>query len=167
MDKAGRQQRYVETFAVERDQGLAGGDEFFQGRQLGRLLGWIAHEELGQTELVPIEAADPDQKGVSAGAARQAGGLGVQISEGLGRHFSQARRVGPAADGVQGRGGGNRPLPQIIARRVARFHHEGLSLGGLQRLAFQNLFDGEGIFRPRRGQVVATDLNAQGLELVR
>ena len=83
------QQRGVEGTAIEGHQAVAAVQKISKRCQQGRLFAGMAHEKLahykGQTirltvriPVLRLECADPDHKGVDAGAAAQAGALDVQ-----------------------------------------------------------------------------------------
>src|SRR4029450_4905134 len=75
------QQREIEAAAVVRHEAVELPEHRLQCAQERRLLVEVAHEELPHLEVLTIEEAHADQEGVGAGAARQAGGLGVEIEE--------------------------------------------------------------------------------------
>ncbi len=84
-------------------------NERLERGQQRRLLVEVAHEELAHLELVAVEEADADQERVGAGAAREPGGLGVEVE--------QPRPVGDrlAAAAQQGQRGRRRPRARPAA----------------------------------------------------
>ena len=95
-DEAILQHRQIEAPAVEADDAGARRQRLLKQMQLGALLAGMAHEELAHHKLAEtvaiwpiwnLECPDTDQKRVSAGVRRQAGGLRV----------NERRRAGSSA----------------------------------------------------------------------
>ena len=81
---AGLDQRPVERFAVKGDQDGALSHAFLKGEEDGVLVGVIAHEELLDLQAAGIPPSEADEKRIRAGAAREAGGFGVEEEPGGG-----------------------------------------------------------------------------------
>ena len=72
------EQRLVVGLAVVGDEHVELREVLGQPPEQRRLLAVIAHEELAQAKARRLDGADPDEERVGAGAARQAGGFGVE-----------------------------------------------------------------------------------------
>ena len=103
---AGFEQRLVVGLAVVGDQDveLRSRCSVSDAEQAG-FLAEIAHEELAHAKALGRDAAHADQKCVGAGAAGEAGGLGVEkrpARGGAGRRFAARKRASSRSSGKLG-----------------------------------------------------------------
>ena len=110
--------------------------------QQRRLLGRVAHEELLEDEFASFdEAPHADQESIRAGAARQAGSLGIQERQGLDRQLAQARIGRPGGQHVQRRLEPDPGVAVEIVRREALLVHERLAERGGKACTLQHRAD--------------------------
>ena len=105
----GFEQRPVKTLAVEGDHHRSLGEPLRQIQQHGCLFAVIAHEELLHNEAVTLPPGHADQERIGAGAAGQAGRLGVEKEPlacvgNLGSGIRAPAGAGPAARACTRRG---------------------------------------------------------------
>ena len=110
------EQRQVEAGPVVRDEAVELPERLLEHGEQRGLLVEIAHEELAHLELVAVEEADADQERVGAGAAREPGGLGVEVEQAapVGDRLAAA-----AQQGQRGRRGVARGQQRLRAVPVA------------------------------------------------
>jgi hypothetical protein len=122
---------------------------------------------LGQSELVALEFPDPDHERKSPGAAREAGGLGIEERKLVAPQPGDPRFPRPGFEHIQRTGSPKGGGIDAAGHRVATLDDVGIAALGGDQLAADVAANGFIARLAGRFELLRTHLDAEGFEAVR